>query len=115
MINGALVATANSSGGCLLTPIWSRSESQPAKDKLAPSKNAARTTRPETIFMICSRLAGLAARTHVRLQQRVITNRDRPEGDRRIGHIEDIPIKAADIKVKKVGNLVVDEPVDEIA
>src|SRR4051794_3690969 len=117
MISGALVTTANSSGGSLVAPIAVRTLSQ-AVSETAMTHTAASGTNFRTPLLLCiagSRAFSLWRGTVFRPQQGVVQERGNPEGDRAICDVEHIPIVAPEIKVKKVGDPAIDQAVNEIS
>src|SRR5256885_8532757 len=115
MMSGAFVTTANSSGGSLpATKLrrLSQAESESTR-RLAAAHCKTRLVR--WLFCIGSSRARLLRRVPVfGPQQGVIQQRENPEGDRAVCDVEHIPIVAVEIKVKKVGNPAIDEPVDQV-
>src|SRR6185312_11176310 len=101
--SGALVVTANSSGDFLLSPAALRRLSQP---------DNAVTARLRTNSGASSLISNLMALIH--RAQHVVKDSNRPEGDRYVGDIEDIPVIAEAVKVEKVRHLAINQPVDQV-
>ena len=47
-------------------------------------------------------------------QERIIQDRCNPQGDRAIRNVEHIPVVTEGVKVEKIGNLSVNQPVDQV-
>src|SRR5690349_22098317 len=112
MISGALVTTANSSGGCLDTPIASRRLSQPSIDNTAPPMTASciNVRTRLSLHIRYSRALSPWRGPMLGPQQGIVQERTHPEGDRAVCDVEHIPIVGPPVKVKKVGNPAVDQP-----
>src|SRR3984957_11842914 len=104
--SGALVVTANSSGDFFSRPAAWRRESQPlSADKATPRAR----------MVVGTLISNLLARTLRGLWlQHIIQDGHRPQRDRQIGNIEDIPVIAETVKVEKIRHFAVDHPVHQI-
>src|ERR1051325_2830240 len=115
MISGALVTTANSSGGSWVRPAAERMLWQPAAENAPPAIAAAtRIRRTRLSLSIACSWAFSAHAGRLWPQQRIIQQSGHADRDRAVRDVEHIPIVAADVKVKKSGNFAVDQPVDQV-
>src|SRR5215469_13976637 len=104
--NGALVVTANSSGDFLFRPAARRIESHPLNVAVA-------TLRARMV--VSNLISNLVARflRGLRLKH-IIQDGHRPQRDCQVRYIEHIPVIAEAVKVEKIRDLAIYQPVDKV-
>src|SRR6187455_1994002 len=109
MTSGALVVTANSSGDFFCRPAARRKPSQPLNT--VAQRHKARAVRK---LFISDLMTGIPVTGRNLGLEHIIQDGHGAQGNRHIGYIEDIPVIAEAVKVEKVGNLAIDQPVNQV-